>query len=274
MPLDFSAYPNADDATKERTEEFFNLVGKKGTTDAALREMVQEGICLEAWSDNGKRALGCASSYGRTETVQALLAAGAIVDARDKDGSPALYFAVANGETGIMQTLLAAGANIEARNKFADTALICAVRGRYIGTVRALLAAGANIEIQDKWGKSALNIAEIDELKELLLPTEWRASYADFVANGIAPKSAAEVYHLLAVTPLVDPCAPVDHAGNIQKIFAHARWPDKEQASGILTQMQRVGSINAEAVDSILHNIFHERTHIARLQRSDSVRAL
>jgi len=240
-----------------------------------VQALLAAGANIEARGIEGTTALIWAATHGYTEVAQVLLAAGANIEARDDLGSTALMLAASNGHAETLQALLAAGANIEIRNGDGNTALIWAVSNEKVDTVRVLLEAGANIEACDRFGVAALTLSRDDMIDQLLEPLEWHASYTDFTANGTAPKSAQDIYHMLAVTPLLEPRAPVDHAGNIQKIFAHAQWSNKEQAASILAQMQRDGRINAETVDSILHNAFPERSHAAaRLQRSDSVRAL
>jgi hypothetical protein len=293
MTLILSTYPNIDDATKKRTEQFFLSVGAEEIADAALLRLVNQGIYLEARNNEGDTALTRAAWKGRTETAQALLAAGANIEARNVYAATALTWAAWNGHTETVQALLAAGANIEARDVYAATALTWAAwnghtetvqallaAGANIGaranndmtaliwaaheghtqTVQALLAVGANIEARNNDGDSALIIEKNDAIKELLNHSRWHASYADFVAHGTAPESPEKIYHLLAVIPLVDSRAPVDYEGNIRKIFAHAQWENKEQAADILKQMQGDGRINAESVDSILDSTFPERS--------------
>jgi len=236
MTINFSAYPDANDAMKARTEEFFENIRNNIDSDAVLLKLVHEGICLEARDDSGKTALLRAAHRHQINTVQALLAAGANIEARDNYGNTVLIGAAVQGRTETIKTLFEAGANIAAKDDIDRTALEWAfVTGR-------------------------------DNVKDLLSSLERHQSYANFIENGAAPKSAAEVYHLLAVTPLVDPRAPVDFVGNIRKIFAHAHWADKEQAADVLTQMQNDGRINAETVDSILDNTFIERSHASCLQ--------
>jgi len=338
MTLNFSAYPNADDATKARTEEFFKLSQDKNTPDATLLALVKQGIYPEALDSDHYTALIRAARYGKTETtkalvaagaiiepqsvsrttplilaalnghtetVQALLAAGANVNAESMNHDTALLVAANKGHTETVQALLAAGANIEARSDLQDTALILAARYGRAETVKALLAAGADIEARCyngrtalRWavknertdivkillaaganlgvktsdGKSLLFLAEDDTMAALCDPNAWPASWRNFAANGTAPQSAKDVYRLLAETPLANPCAPVDYVDNIRKIFAHAKWSDKDQPADILSQMQCDGRVNAETADFILHNSFSERSHVQRLQPRDNGR--
>jgi len=315
MTIDFSAYPNADVATKARTEEFSELAKKNDTPDAELSKLIQQGIYPEARNAIHDTAMTMLARYGKTKLIQELLAAGANIEARVNWGYTPLICAAFNGHTDTVKVLLEAGANIEALGDECDTALMRAASRGQTETVKALLAAGANIEARNAKGQTALivaadqeerndktvralmfagaNIAACDNggmtalnskngqiIEMFLKNTRWNESNHYFIAwdkandyfveHRTAPESAAEVYQLLAVAPLVDSRATVDFVGYIRKIFAHARWENKERAAGILTEMQGDGRINAETVESILNATFLKRSHAAaRLQRND-----
>jgi len=305
MTLNFSAYPNADDATKARTEEFFKLSQDKNTTDAELLKLVYEGIYFEARDYGNNTALLnatiyshtniygypdtvhalltaganveahnavdytpllCAAWTGNTKIMKLLLAAGTNLEARNDNGYTPLLSAAFNGKTDAVHMLLSAGVNIEARDNEGCTALIRASFNSHPDTTQVLLAAGANIKARNNNNHTALNRAGNRKVRDVLNSVSRFETYDDFVANGIPPQSAADVYKLLAVTPLVDSKAPVDYVGNIRKIFAHAQWADKEQAAEVLSQMQDNGRINAATIDSILDATFPELLHTMRLQ--------
>jgi len=87
-------------------------------------------------------ALIQASLAGKTDTVKALLGAGADVHA---EGDQAVCYASGNGHTETVKLLLEAGANVHAYN---DAALFRASRGGHTETVEVLLEAGANVHAQ------------------------------------------------------------------------------------------------------------------------------
>lgn len=60
--------------------------------------------------------LGLAAYHGRTETLEALVAAGAALEAKDADGDSPLANAVIGGHVAEAGLLVKAGANIESRN--------------------------------------------------------------------------------------------------------------------------------------------------------------
>ena len=109
---------------------------------------------------------------GRTETVQALLKAGANVNAVDAEGRTALMFAAVNMHCGCANILLAHGADVNARAHDGGTALMLAASSGEIVLVRAMLDRGANISGKFKQtGKTAAMLAReknFTEIAELL----------------------------------------------------------------------------------------------------------
>ena len=79
----------------------------------------------------------------------------------------------------------------------------------------------------------------------------WQAAYEDFVEHHTPPTTTSDLYHLLAVTPLVDEDAKVDYLGNIRKIMSHAQWQDKGAAASMLAELANDGSITAEQAADI-----------------------
>ncbi|KAJ9439966.1 Eye-specific diacylglycerol kinase [Diplonema papillatum] len=66
-----------------------------------------------SWFPNGRTALYIASSYGHSEVVKELIAAGAKVDVQEgEDGDTALHIARENGRLKVVKELIAAGANV------------------------------------------------------------------------------------------------------------------------------------------------------------------
>lgn len=109
---------------------------------------------------NQDRALARAALYGQTETVHALLEAGANVNARTiiSDWTP-LMAAASEGKTAVVQILLDRGANIDAQNPGGTTALTIAARNGHTDTVRVLLDRGADVNQRSPDGVSALSEA-------------------------------------------------------------------------------------------------------------------
>ncbi len=87
--------------------------------------------------------LTAAAMKGHTETVNALLEAGADVNAESRLGITALIAAAGNGRTETVKALLAAGADVNAEVIGGFTALRFAELGGHTRTVRLLRKAGA-----------------------------------------------------------------------------------------------------------------------------------
>ena len=87
-------------------------------------------------------ALHGAAAIGDTDTVKALLKAGADIEAKYK-GMTALYIAAREGQTTCVKALLDAGADIEAKDHTNGTALLNAAMIGHYAIVQTLLDAGA-----------------------------------------------------------------------------------------------------------------------------------
>jgi hypothetical protein len=104
-----------------------------------------------------------AAERGDTNSVKALIAAGADVDARARDDMTCLMKAARNGHTDTVKALIAAGADVNAHERLHDwTALKMASWGGHAEMVKALLAAGAyvNLYTGSSHCPSALKYAE------------------------------------------------------------------------------------------------------------------
>lgn len=119
-----------------------------------------------------------ASSQGRYECVEALLAAGSNVNAVDADGLSALMWASGSeaagdevhrkaffekamkGHVQVVNLLLKYGAEVDRRDNDLITALMFASFNGHDGAVQALLNAGANADFINRSGKTALMLAK------------------------------------------------------------------------------------------------------------------
>jgi hypothetical protein len=81
------------------------------------------------------------------------------INARNKDGDTALHHAAAFGKVDSLNALIRAGADINATRKDGNTALHLAAYRGYDKTAAALIAAGANINTKNKDDNTARDIA-------------------------------------------------------------------------------------------------------------------
>jgi hypothetical protein len=113
------------------------------------------------------RALVVAAENGQTDTVRALLDAGANVYVVD---DLPLWLAALNGHADTVKALLDAGADVHADE---DSALLLAAASGHTGTVKALLDGGANVHAKEDWVlRWAAKNGHIDTLRVL---KEWIA---------------------------------------------------------------------------------------------------
>lgn len=93
--------------------------------------------------DRRELPLCAAAAWGHTETVAALLSAGAEPDAREEFGSTALLWAAGNGHATTADALLSHGADATLTSGRGESPLVLAARGGSPATVRVLLEHGA-----------------------------------------------------------------------------------------------------------------------------------
>ena len=118
---------------------------------------------------NVDQELIVASRENQLQEAQRLIAANADVNAVDESEKTALMAAASGENLEMVKILLAAGADVNAAGRGGNTALIeAAYRGK-LEMVKALLAAGADVNAKKLNGKSALDYANSDEIKSLLL---------------------------------------------------------------------------------------------------------
>ena len=186
-----------------------------------------------------------ASINGRTETIQALIEAGASLDLQDKYGDTALIWSARNGYTGIVQALIKAGASVDIQNAYHRTALISAAENGHTEIVQALIDANASLDPQDKSMSTAIFVAARNGHTEIVhalieggasadlknrdgeTALMWAAAYGHTeIVHALIESGAtvdikskygntalifsAESYHVEIVTALIDAKASVD----------------------------------------------------------------
>ncbi|MBX3375806.1 MAG: ankyrin repeat domain-containing protein [Phycisphaeraceae bacterium] len=100
-----------------------------------------------------------AAMQGSSQTIKALIEAGARPEAASDDWGTPLMMAAAKGDLASMSELIKAGAKVNERNRWGESALFMAVRFGSPDKVRLLLDSGASVRLADNEGNSVLAAA-------------------------------------------------------------------------------------------------------------------
>jgi hypothetical protein len=200
----------------------------------------------------GERAI----YHNRIDIFKKLIAVGMPVDG--------LFFGIISSREGevskteFIASVLMAGADIEERcPEETPSPLQISLVWRELDIAIMLLDKGANFNAGTDENQSVIKSIEAsNDISLRRLVRERQEEYKQFITSRTAPVNAKKIYHLLSAVPLANPYEPVDYAGNLQRIFTHAKWKNKEQAQGVLAQIQEDGMITAETVEAILAATF------------------
>ena len=131
-----------------------------------LKYLLDEGLDIHIKDTSGRTALHKAAESGRAKTVEFLIASGANINERDGWGHTALWY---SRYSSVAEILLEKGADTEVRDANNDyTALHRAVANGDKELVKVLLAGGACVNSKNKCGDTPLDLAQTEEMKELL----------------------------------------------------------------------------------------------------------
>lgn len=132
---------------------------------AEVEAQLAAGADANACSPDHAPVIAVAASYGWSDIVGVLLAAGADPSLQVRTGGrgafrgPLLSLPAANGALETARTLIAAGADVDAADASGLTPLMCAAGQGHEAIVRLLLEAGAKLELRDQEGFTALIFA-------------------------------------------------------------------------------------------------------------------
>jgi ankyrin repeat protein len=138
--------------------------------------LVQDLIVLGAnldWQDElsqDRTPLHLAIYSNFSEIVRMLIDAGANLNVQDKHGDTPLHVAIMKNNPIIVQMLIDAGADLNMQDIWNRTPLHWAVYYGKVEIVRMLIDAGARKDILDYRGRLPYDLADTEELKNLLKP--------------------------------------------------------------------------------------------------------
>ena len=137
-----------------------HTAAQKGHTET-VQALIKAGAKIEAKDNQGKTPLHAAAAEGHTETALALIAANADINAKSCYGLKPLHMAAKNGKTETLLALIEKGANIEPKDCEDWTPLHWAAKNGKTETVQALIDAGSNKEAKDNYSKTPLHCAAL-----------------------------------------------------------------------------------------------------------------
>jgi ankyrin repeat protein len=167
----------------------------------------------EAIPGSKEAQLIAAAGDGRSDTVRALLAAGAHVDATwEGSGRTALIQAAQSGHSEVVRLLLAAGADVNHVTIRGESPLYEASRLGHVESVRLLLQAGANVNKRDyEDGFDALMNASMRKHSQVVLELLKAGADATYSRAGwTALIYAASEGDIESVRALIDAGADVN----------------------------------------------------------------
>ncbi len=116
-----------------------------------VKQLLKDGIDVNAPESNGTTALHWAVHYGEDALVNALLNAGADPNVMNNYGATPLSEATLIGSISLVKNLLDAGAKVDKVNQDGMSALMIAARSNHILLAKLLLEHGAQVNLKEKW---------------------------------------------------------------------------------------------------------------------------
>jgi ankyrin repeat protein len=168
------------------------LRAAKDRDRAAIRELLQKHVPVDAAEADGSTALDWAAHWDDLETADLLVRAGTNVNAATTLGVTPLSLACENGSGLMVEKLLKAGANSQTALGTGETALMTCARTGSLEAVNAILARGANVNAKEHtnhqtalmWAVSRRHPEIVKALIEHGADLEARSrSYREFVAR-------------------------------------------------------------------------------------------
>ncbi|MDG4595590.1 MAG: ankyrin repeat domain-containing protein [Candidatus Contendobacter sp.] len=148
---------------------------------ARVKELIQQGVDINAPDASGDVPLIMAAYEGHTEIVQALLEVGADVTAVDPGmKATALHAAAYAGRTEAARLLIAYRIDINKQGPYNGyTALHDAIWQNHLETAKVIIEAGADLTLKSHDGQTPLEFARAKKRKELVALLEQKTHPQD-----------------------------------------------------------------------------------------------
>eukprot|EP01114_Cavostelium_apophysatum_P023836 TRINITY_DN910_c0_g1_i1.p1 TRINITY_DN910_c0_g1~~TRINITY_DN910_c0_g1_i1.p1 ORF type:complete len:947 (-),score=287.15 TRINITY_DN910_c0_g1_i1:24-2864(-) len=170
---------------------------QQNVVEEIITKKEQNGVNISYTDEEGKTALHWAGSLGQTETIRALLKAGANPELVDVQGCTPLTAAVFMGQEAAAEVLIDEGnVVIDAPNKDGMTPLHWAVIEQHYGCVELLIRKGANLSFRNNKGQTPADICAG-------MKTKKRTKMEAFIARCVDQyRSAARVASVTSEEPI------------------------------------------------------------------------
>ena len=148
----------------------------KSNAVAHVKELLRQGVDVNALDSNGDAPLIQAAYEGYTEIVRLLLEGGADVSVVDPGmKATALHAAAYAGRTEAAQLLIAYKVDINKQGPYNGfTALHDAIWQNHVETAKVIIAAGANLGLKNHAGQTPLEFARSRHQGELVALLEQK----------------------------------------------------------------------------------------------------
>ncbi len=137
-----------------------DLLKAAGRDDISrAKDLLDQGVDVNAKNKNGWSALMVAASRGKVEMLNLLIEKGAAVDAKNDQGQTPLIFAAHWGHANAVRLLIEQGANVNLQMNDGWTALIDSISMERTAVAKILITSGADMNLKAKNGWTALMAA-------------------------------------------------------------------------------------------------------------------
>ena len=133
----------------------------RGKTNQIIRHLARDPMLVNAYAEDGFQPLGLASFFGRYESAEYLIKAGASVNSPSNNslGATPIQSAAAAGHVKIVMLLLNNRADPNAREQSGCTPLHAAAQNGDMQMIRALLFSGGDLTARSIDGKMPVDLA-------------------------------------------------------------------------------------------------------------------
>ena len=152
-------------------EELFFKELKKETPDLEnIQVFLDSGLVDVHTKDGyGYTPLHWVAHYNQLELAKLLISSEAEAEAKNNGGSTPLHEAAYYNSLELAKLLISSGADLEAKDEYGRTPLHWAAGYNYLELAQLLISSGAEVNVKDDRGWTPLDMADFQEMQELLI---------------------------------------------------------------------------------------------------------